>query len=446
VALSDFATVLISLSKQPLSRAGFGIPLIAAPDCPAGFTQRVRVYNTPDDLIDDGFAATGPTYLLASVLMSQEQAPTSFKVGRLANKPTQKFTLTPVVGNTTEYAGTLNGVRWTYTSDGSATAAEIVAGVHTAIAAVATAQSKSFTFTENSTTLDVLAGAAGTQFDSFAVENVDVLGIAQVHADPGVAADLAAIATEDGDFYGVLNAFNSKAMAAAIAGWVETQGGLKQFFADTNDSSHCTVAVGSATDLGTTLKTAADDYTGVLYSPANGEFLGAALCGLLLPEDPGSENWAMQTPAVSPSKLTATHRANLVAKNVTFCEVLGGENNTFEGKVASGKFIDTVRFRAWLQVNIQADVIGAVKARAPKKLPFTDAGIAVIGAAIQGVLNRGVKVGGLTDDPAPYVTLPKLTDVPDVDRQARVLSGVSFFAQLGGAINKVIPVKGQLAA
>lgn len=448
MAASDYVTISISLTRQPLTRAGFGVPMILAPDCPVGFTERMRVYSTVDDLVTDGFAENGPTYLAASVLLDQEgAAPPQFKVGRVANKPTQKITLTPVVTNNTEYAGDLNGARWTYTSDGTATAGEIVAGLHTAIATVASAQSRSLAFTENANTLDIVqtgGGAAGA-FDAFEVEQVDVLGIAQTHTDPGVAADLTAIELADSDFYGILQPFGSAAVIEAIAAWNEPKGGIHFYGADTNDSAILTVADGSATDVAHVLKGDGYDDTAAFYSPSNGDFLAAAEMGLLLPQDPGSENWAMNAPKVVPAALKSNHRANLVAKNCNFCEVLGGEPNTFPGVCASGEYIDVIRFTTWLQVNIQANVIQAIKAQSPKKLAFTDAGIAAIGAAIQQVLNQGVNAGGLTDNPKPTVSVPTAASLTSDQKKSRILPNVSFAAELAGAINGAT-IRGQVTA
>jgi hypothetical protein len=312
MGLNDFVTVSISLSKQPLSRAGFGVPLILAPDCPAGFTERTRTYNTPDDLVTDGFDLKGSTYRLASVLMGQAQAPVSFKVGRLVNKPTQAFNLAFTAQDNTEYAGTFNGARWTFTSGASATTTTITTGVRAAIEALIASQSR--TIAGSGTTSATYTQATAGLFDSFSVENVDLITLAQTQADPGYAADLAAINTYDSDWYALLNPFNSEAVGAAIAAWAETQGGIKQFFCDTNDSAILTVADGSASDVAHSIKSSAYNYSCAFYSPSNGDFLGAALCGGTLPEDPGSENWAMQTPTIVAAKLTATHRANLVAK------------------------------------------------------------------------------------------------------------------------------------
>jgi hypothetical protein len=49
---------------------------------------------------------------------------------------TVKFTLTPTVANSTVYSGTVDGVAWTFTSDSSATLAEVLAGIAAAITAV----------------------------------------------------------------------------------------------------------------------------------------------------------------------------------------------------------------------------------------------------------------------------------------------------------------------
>jgi hypothetical protein len=136
MALSDFVSVQISLSALPLSRPGFGTPLLLAADAPAGFTERVRTYNEADELLDDGFAADGPTYLMAVAVCSQNPRPPKFKVGRLALVPTQKFTVTPTAVNSATYRMTVDGQAVEFTADSSATAAEIVTGLKAAIAAL----------------------------------------------------------------------------------------------------------------------------------------------------------------------------------------------------------------------------------------------------------------------------------------------------------------------
>ncbi len=64
---------------------------------------------------------------------------------------TVTFTLTPTAANSTVYSGTVDGVVWTYTSDSSATLAEVLAGIAAAIDAQTTA-----TVTNTGTTVTVV--------------------------------------------------------------------------------------------------------------------------------------------------------------------------------------------------------------------------------------------------------------------------------------------------
>jgi hypothetical protein len=437
MALSDIVQVSISTTSAPVERAGFGVPLVLAPDCPAGFTERVRFYTAASELITDGFSATDATYLMVSRLFSQSPKLPQVAVGRLALPPTQQFELTPVVGNSTEYVIEVDGEEVTYTSDASATAAEITAGLKSAVDAL----SLDITTSQQSTNtvLRIVADVAG-EFHSVKVQNVSLCKIVQNHADPGVATDLAAIALENSSWYAILNAFNSKAMAAAIATWAEAN--TKLFICQSQDSETITLAQstdnnsGSPTTLAETLHNAGDFRTAVIYHPDTSAFADAAWAGACLPLDPGSETWAYKTlTGVDAVTLTSTQRTNVLAKNANCYTTVAGLNVTEQGKVAGDEYIDVIRFRDWLQANMQADVFQVIKGA--KKIPFTDRGISAIKAAIMARLDLGVQAGGLASDPAPVVTVPRAADVSDADKTARTLTGVKFDATLAGAIQAV---------
>jgi hypothetical protein len=447
MALSDFVSVQISLSALPLSRPGFGTPLLLAADAPAGFTERVRTYNEADELLDDGFVVTGPTYLLAQAVCAQNPRPPKFKVGRLALKPTQKFTVTPTAVNSATYRMTVAGQPVEYTADGSATAAEIVTGLKAAIAALDDVPAIT---TSGTSTLVLTADVAGAFFD-VGVDDLSLLSIVQDHADPGVATDLAAIKVADNDWYCLLNAFNSEAMVNAAAAWAETA--KKLFLFDTIDSTAVTTVSSGATDLVADQKTSARFWTSAWYQDRTGYMLAASVAGALLPTDPGSETWAFKTPSGPvASRLTATQRTNLLNKNGNLLEVVGdpdaGLSITNPGKVGSGEWIDVVRLRDWIEANVAADVFDTLRGanNAQKKLPYTDAGIQAVKGAILAVLKRAVAVGGLSDNPAPTVTVPKAADVSGTDKSNRVLTGVKFSATLAGAIHAVTPIQGTLTA
>jgi hypothetical protein len=69
-----------------------------------------------------------------------------------------------------------------------------------------------------------------------------------------------------------------------------------------------------------------------------------------------------------------------------------------------------------------------------EKIPYTDAGVQVIKAAMDGVLDLAVRRGVL----ASYESsAPLVADVPDADKIARTLPDITFDGVLAGAIHKV---------
>lgn len=428
MALSDIVNVTISSSSARVSRAGFGVPMILAADTTSwDVGERVRFYTSQDGIATD-FASTTATYKMAARIFAQASPPSRIAVGKLANAPTQRWAVTPVVANDTVYQMEFNGNLIEYTSDGSATMAEIIAGLKADIDAL----SLGVTVSDQTTFMRIVANTPGAFFTANSL-NTARLAIAQDHADPGVVADLDAIALQDSTWFAILNAFNSKAMAEAISDWAESA--EKLFVAQTQDSAVSTLSLASDTGGSETLAKAvmANFRTALIYHPEADAFADAALAGACLPLDPGSETWAFKTLAGVPTyELTATQRTNLVNKRCNFYEINAGIAMTNEGKVSGNEYIDVIRFRDWVKARIQEDVI-LLLARA-KKIPFTDAGIAGVGAIVLAVLKDGVALGGLSPDPAPVVTVPKAADVSAGDKAARTLTGVKADAVLAGAI------------
>ena len=103
--------------------------------------------------------------------------------------------------------------------------------------------------------------------------------------------------------------------------------------------------------------------------------------------------------------------------------------------VSGNEFIDVIVGRDWLAARIQESVYALLVNN--DKVPFTDAGITMVGTQVKNELALGVNQGYLTDDPAPEVILPKAADVPPSDKAARFLPNVQFTATLAGAIQKV---------
>jgi hypothetical protein len=229
-------------------------------------------------------------------------------------------------------------------------------------------------------------------------------------------------------------------MLKAASDWVESN--EKLFIAQTIDTPVANLASGSDTSSVAYLARA-NARTALIYNNDNASFADAGWAGRVLPLDPGSETWAYKTLAgVTSTKLTSTQRTNLVAKHTNFYETIGGLNLTNKGQVLAHEWIDVVRFRDWLKSNLQVDILEALANNS--KLPFTDAGIAVIAGVIKGRLKAGVSVGGLAESPAPRVTVPAASAVSSSDKNARTLTGVKFDAILAGAI-QLVTITGTLS-
>ena len=130
------------------------------------------------ELTADGFATAGTTAAKFTALISQNPKPSQIIVGKRSNTPTKTVTLTPIAKNSTDYTVTIGGRGPTaaspaevfpYTSDATATVAEITAG----LVALIDAGTQNVDATDNTTSLTIEtsatpggAAAAGFAFRS----------------------------------------------------------------------------------------------------------------------------------------------------------------------------------------------------------------------------------------------------------------------------------------
>ncbi len=162
----------------------------------------------------------------------------------------------------------------------------------------------------------------------------------------------------------------------------------------------------------------------------------AAWVGLNAPEPPGSITWAFkQLKGVEADDLTDSEKTAVHKKNAnTFTEV-GGVNITEKGTVVSGEFIDIIRGTDFLQARMEERIFGVLASS--KKVPFTNQGIDVFRSVVNGVLQLGIDQGILTNNPAPVVTAPDISEVTAADKTSRTLRNLKFNATFAGAIHKI---------
>lgn len=309
-------------------------------------------------------------------------------------------------------------------------------GAPTAIATgIANTLTTALTGSVGAKQLTLTANSAG-KFFAAQVYSRAALSIKQNHADPGIATDLAAIKLASNSWYGLITLFNSEALVDAAAAWVEAN--TKLYPAATMDSAVCTVAESStATDVAHDIKAAAYARSWTFHHPSPDQFADAAEMGKFFVISPGGETWRMKTLAgVTVETYTDTEITNMRAKYAHYYYDIGGRSVVGgDAKTGSGEYVDVTRFIDWYTSELQADL--ADLAIGINKIPFTNAGIALVAAKVKKRNQAGILAGGIADSPAPTVEVPDVSDVTTADKTARELSGVTTEWTLAGAIHHI---------
>lgn len=428
--ISEVVSVTITIETARVSRQGFGVPLIAAYH--TKWTDRVRTYNAASALttmVGEGFATTDPAYLAMQAIVSQSPRPKTVKIGRRNTTWSQTVDLVPTVANTTIYSGTVNALPWTFTSDGSATLAEICTGIAAAITALANVTADG----SSGTKVVITADAAAKLFNVSRPTGAGVYVFNDSTSATGVATDLATIRAADGDFYGLVLDMTSRDGIEAAAATAET---WRVVFASNSADSDQLVAL-TTDDVASELKALSYRRAGHSYHKNYDSFLGAGWLGVMLPYEPGAATFAHKTVAgVSVStELSATEVETLTAKHANFYTTVGGVNVMRWGTAAGGSYLDDTISIDWATARIEEEVWGLIAAT--PKLPFTDASGDRLGGTVMGVLLLGVQRNVFANDPVPTVTVPKVADISPIDRAGRVFGTIEFTARLAGAIHQV---------
>lgn len=435
--LSEHVSLTITQDSVGIARAGFGVPLILS--CNATFAERVRFYSDLPGMTDDGFATDSPEYLAAQAAFSQSPHPEQVAVGRAVGKPTMTYQVTvSTVADDHIYKLTVKGegvtdTDVTFTSGTGTNDATIAAGLVAALNAVV---GKNFTASGAASPISITGDAAG---EWFSIESTEpgYLKIEMTHAEPAttLATDLNAIELENSNWYVLITLYNSDAYLKAAAAWVESADTPKLYAADLSASEAVTLAAGGG-DTADDIETLAYARTFICYHPSPADMFGAAWAGSCLPLDPGSETWKFKTlSGVNPVTTTSTHRTNLRAKKANTIQTVAGRNITWEGTTADGDFIDNTRGLDWLEDDMQKGVFGALAGA--KKIPYTNAGIAVIANEVWASLKRAVNMGILDTLEEDAVTVPRVSAVSTANKALRLLPDVKFKCRLAGAIHKV---------
>lgn len=455
MSLDQIVNVTITKETTAITQTGFGTPMVLTYH--TRFVEKARVFNdAPSMLAAAGgpFQSTDMAYQLSVKVFSQNPRPPQIVVGRREFPTIRTVDIVPievgVIGTPDglprglqDYTITLNGVDFTFTTDGTPTRAEITAGLTALINGGSVDVKATDVGSGDSIKIEKADGPGGTPEagDAFSLEydrslmtsNDDTIAA----AGGTLADDIAAIQAVSDDWYGIVGDWFGAIEITAVSSYIE--GTSKIHSATSQDDDILTSAVD---DIGSTLKAAAYNRSWVNYHQTPHAGISPGEFGKNLPTTPGSITWKFRTLAgIAASVLTANEIVNLQAKNVGFYREVQGVNITCDGKAASGQFIDTQRLCDWLKARIQESVFSLFVNQ--DKIAYTDEDLGLVDNAIRGVLSLGVSNNAIAPDPEFTVTVPKAVDIAANSKANRVLPDVEFEAVQAGAVHSAV-INGRL--
>lgn len=424
MGIEEIVKVDIVLGTKSVTRAGFGTAIILSSE--ATFAEAVKTYKSLKAVAAD-FATSTAVYKFAAKLFGQELKPKQIKVGKRTALVAQTQVVKILNNTDGSFSVSINTIPFTH-----AAAGETIAQIRTALIAAVNAGTEPVTAAAGVNADEILltSDVAGQGFGVTA--DTANLQLTTAVANNGVENDLIAADNADKDWYALILTSDTDVDVKGAAAWIETQ---RKIFGTAQNTAG--LISNSTTDIGTFLKGKSYFRTFVLYSTDQASGAEAAWFGNCLPRNPGSETWKFKTlVGITPDDiLTDSQIGYAKGKNVNLYRTIGGIGITSEGVVASGEYIDTIRFRDWLQAQIEENVFSTL-ASVPK-IPYTDNGLAVLQNIIDAQLKRGVDSGGLSNDPAYEVVVPKVKDIPVLDRQARKVPSIEFYGRLAGAVHEM---------
>ena len=383
-------------------------------------------------MADDGFAVFSPAYrIAAAVFAGGYNGP--IVVGRRETAYSHSLVMTPT--NTTEgYVYNVSVVDpatgisedFTYTVGSGDTLADIAGALATLMNASSIAMTPSILGNDINLDTDNAGDFLCVTFDPAMTVKDDTL-------DPGIAADFANMLADNDQWFMLLTDAFSAAQISALAPVVEPL--EKMYFAQSVDSD--VRDPGSTTDIAYALNAAGYKKTALGSHQIACQHAVAAWAGALLRFDPGSATWVYKDLAgVTREHLSANDIAAMDTKKANWFGDCSGIGITDGGTVASGEWIDNMRGDLWFLDASRIDLANALRGQT-KKLPYTNAGAAVLRNTVYGTAQRGINTGYLNADQLVSVTGPLVEDVPAATRKSRCYGPIRASVIRAGAIHKV---------
>ena len=194
------------------------------------------------------------------------------------------------------------------------------------------------------------------------------------------------------------------------------------------------------------------DEVDLSLTPQDNHYAHIAATARTLVYPAGSETWNLKNiSSITPGALSTTLFRMFEEGNSNWIERIAGTVRTRNGKVRGGEWIDTIRFRDWLQNDLQLRILEVLTSKS--KIAYTDAEIDIIHNALIAGLKNAQRRGGIapneydeSGNPVPGFTtsVPNASSLTARQRHSRRLEDVTFQARLAGAIH-FVHVRGNLS-
>ena len=265
--------------------------------------------------------------------------------------------------------------------------------------------------------------------------------LGRLYSNEAIAIGMTAIKAVDNDFYGVILASHEKQDVLDMAAYVETQ---TMLFGTSTDEAGA-YAQASTDDVLSQLKNNEYYRTFCDVRKDASDYEESAKMARCFAIDPGGETWALKSLAsVKTDGWTETEYTTIKNKNGNTYEKVRNISVTQNGKVVAGEWIDIIRFRDWLVEEIQTNVFTLLKNN--DKVPYTDAGIAMVENVVRKALEDGQDRGGIApteydennnENPGFVLTVPLASEITATQKATRDLKDIKFTARMAGAIHTV---------
>lgn len=421
--LDDIVRIVLTRESTAVATASFQIPLVLATF--TNFAERTRTYTSFAGVAGD-FDSAEAVYKIAQKLFGQSTVgavPPSIVVGRRQVDSVTGSIVT--VSNSTAYTLTINDEVYSFTSDSSATAVEIVTGLKSAYDL---SPVSGITFTDNlDGTFAIAVTTPGTGWSIKASANVALANVAptETYVDA-----LDAVSEDNDSWYALISDSQDKAVQEALSDAINAQRKLYGI-----SSSDAVAPTTTETDIGAILNAKSAGRTFGVYLPtAASDYPEAAWIGSQLAYTPGSNDWDFKRASgVTVSKLNSTATTNLKDKNWNYYIPKGDVNIFMNGDLFDGTPIDQLVVEDWLYARLQEGIY--FRLINSLKVPMTNAGLAIIENEIRAVLSQAEANGAI--DRGWTVATPDILSIPANLRAQRVAGVFVFRARLAGSIRRI---------